>query len=74
MNNIPEQSVIRIIFEYEFRRGRVLSEIVHNIDEVFGPKTIEDRTANKWFVELQSKSTQHSSLFRRDRPDTSLKR
>lgn len=71
MNNIPEQSVIRIIFEYEFRRRRVLSKIVHNIDEVFGPKTIEDRTANEWFVELQSKSTQHSSL---GRLVTSLKR
>ncbi|EZA62268.1 Histone-lysine N-methyltransferase SETMAR [Ooceraea biroi] len=44
-----EKSKIRVIYEYEFRRGTTVSETARNIDAVFGEGSTTKATVGNWF-------------------------
>lgn len=45
---------IRVIFEYEFRRGTDAAETARNINAVFGENTANERTVRFWFNRFRS--------------------
>ncbi|EZA47959.1 Histone-lysine N-methyltransferase SETMAR [Ooceraea biroi] len=44
-----EKSKIRVIYEYEFRRGTTVSETARNINAVFGEGSTTKATVGNWF-------------------------
>ncbi|CAH2089379.1 unnamed protein product [Euphydryas editha] len=44
-----DTSKIRVIFEYEFRRGTNAAETARNINVAFGEGTVNERTVRFWF-------------------------
>ncbi|RLU14742.1 hypothetical protein DMN91_012629 [Ooceraea biroi] len=44
-----EKSKIRVIYEYEFRRGTTVSETARNINAVFGEGSATKATVGNWF-------------------------
>ncbi|RLU15475.1 hypothetical protein DMN91_012469 [Ooceraea biroi] len=44
-----EKSKIRVVYEYEFRRGTTVSETARNINAVFGEGSTTKATVGNWF-------------------------
>jgi histone-lysine N-methyltransferase SETMAR len=49
-----EKSKLRIIFEYEFRRGTNATQTARDINKVFGADSTSDRTVRFWFDRFRS--------------------
>lgn len=49
-----EKSKLRVIFEYEFRRGTNATQTARNINDVYGPGTASERTVRFWFDRFRS--------------------
>ncbi|EYC32644.1 hypothetical protein Y032_0482g2274 [Ancylostoma ceylanicum] len=49
-----DMSKIRVIFEYEFRRGLSAAEATQNIIKVFGKGAASERTVCRWFKKFRS--------------------
>jgi [histone H3]-lysine36 N-dimethyltransferase SETMAR len=45
---------IRVIFEYEFRRGSNASETARNINVAFGEGSANERTVRFWFKRFRN--------------------
>ncbi|XP_045454794.1 histone-lysine N-methyltransferase SETMAR-like [Melitaea cinxia] len=45
---------IRVIMEYEFRRGSKAAEAARHINDVYGMNTTNDRTTRYWFARFRS--------------------
>lgn len=45
---------LRVIFEYEFRRGNNAAQTARNINDVYGVNTTNERTARFWFQRFRS--------------------
>ncbi|CAH2084588.1 unnamed protein product [Euphydryas editha] len=45
---------IRVIMEYEFRRGSKAAEVARNINDAYGANTTNDRTTSYWFTRFRS--------------------
>lgn len=49
-----DKSKIRVIFEYEFRRGTNAAQTTRNVNEVFGKDVANERTVRRWFEKFRS--------------------
>lgn len=49
-----DKSKIRVIFEYEFRRGTNAAQTARNINEVFGDNSTNQHTVGHWFAKFRS--------------------
>ncbi|XP_053428824.1 histone-lysine N-methyltransferase SETMAR-like [Nycticebus coucang] len=49
-----DKSKIRVIFEYEFRRGSSAAQTARNTKEVFGKDVANERTVRRWFEKFRS--------------------
>lgn len=49
-----DKSKIRVICEYEFRRGTKAAETARNISKVFGKDAINEATVRRWFAKFRS--------------------
>ena len=49
-----DKSKIRVIFEYEFRRGTNATQTSRNVNEVFGKDVANERTVRRWFEKFRS--------------------
>jgi len=49
-----DKSKIRVIFEYEFRRGTNAAQTARNINDIFGKDVANERTVRRWFEKFRS--------------------
>ncbi len=62
---------IRIIFEYEFRRGTNAAQAARNINDTYGPTTTNECTARYWFNRFRSGNFDLANESR-GRPETKV--
>lgn len=48
-----DKSKIRVVFEYEFRRGTTVSETVRQVNAVFGDGSATNSTVTRWFKKFR---------------------
>ncbi|KAK6046700.1 hypothetical protein COOONC_15795 [Cooperia oncophora] len=49
-----DKSKLRVVLEYEFRRGSTAAQAVRNITVVFGEDAPNERTVRRWFAKFES--------------------
>ncbi|KAK6043275.1 hypothetical protein COOONC_19220, partial [Cooperia oncophora] len=52
--NDMDKSKLRVVLEYEFRRGSTAAQAVRNITVVFGEDAPNERTVRRWFAKFES--------------------
>ncbi|CAK9818364.1 Histone-lysine N-methyltransferase SETMAR [Anthophora plagiata] len=49
-----DKTKMRVIFEYEFRRGTNAAQISQNVNELFSKDVANERTVRQWFEKFRS--------------------